>query len=127
MIATFGDAALLAVLSGMLSIILLAWLRSPRALAPLLAYLGGEGLVFMIREVIRRHRPPTANYPAPGAVHGVHETSSSFPSGHSVAVTAVLFAMLGLVALTRSRWWLLLLALCASAFVADSRLLLGVH
>lgn len=126
-VATYGDAAPLAVLSILLSIILLAWLRSPRALAPVLAYLGGEGLVFMIREVIQRHRPPTANYPAPGAIRGVHETSYSFPSGHSVAVTAVLFAMLGLVTLTRGRWWVLLLALGASAFVADSRLLLGVH
>lgn len=126
-IASVGDAALLGPVCAALSIIMFAIRRTPRALAPMLAYLGGEGLVFLIRAVIHRDRPPTANYPAPHAIPGVHETSFSFPSGHSVAVTAVLFALLGLLALsTRTRWpWLLAFGL--SAFVADSRLLLGVH
>jgi membrane-associated phospholipid phosphatase len=127
MIGTVGDAALLGPLCVVLGVVMLMVRRSPAAVAPVLAYLGGEGLVFLIREVIRRHRPPTANYPAPGAVPGVHETSFSYPSGHSVAVTAVFFAVLGLLAISQRvrSWWLL--ALCLSALVADSRLLLGVH
>jgi undecaprenyl-diphosphatase len=126
-IATWGDAALLGVIAVVLSAIWLVLAKSLRGLVPLLAYLGGEGLVFLIRQIMHRHRPPTADYPAPHAVSGVHETSYSFPSGHAVAVTALLFALLGTVALARRAWWAWALALVASAFVAETRLLLGVH
>lgn len=126
-IAKFGDAALLGVLCVALSVIMFAVRRTPLALIPVLAYLGGEGIVYLVRTVVHRDRPPTANYPAPGAVPGVHETSYSFPSGHAVAVTAVLFALLGVAAVLRRTWWPWLLALVLSAFVADSRLRLGVH
>lgn len=126
-IATVGDAALLGPLCIVAAIVMFAVRRTPRALTPVIAYLGGEGLVFLIRAVIHRNRPPTANYPAPGAVAGVHETSFSFPSGHAVAVTAVLFALLGLAALSGRTWWPWLLAFGLSVYVADSRLLLGVH
>jgi membrane-associated phospholipid phosphatase len=57
----------------------------------------------------------------------VHETSFSFPSGHSVAVTAILFALLGCLALAHHRWWPWALALITSLFVIDTRLILGVH
>ncbi len=126
-VATYLDAGPLAVVCIVLSAILGVTVRSIRALVPLVAYLGSEFQVFIIREVIFRHRPPTANYPAPGAVRGVHETSYSFPSGHSVAVTAVLFALRGTVALTYRIWWPWLLAFLASLFVIDTRLVLGVH
>jgi undecaprenyl-diphosphatase len=126
-IATYLDALPLGIICVLLSAILGLALRSPRALVPFVAYLGGEFEVFAIRTVIHRHRPPTANYPAPGAVPGVHETSFSFPSGHSVAVTAVLFALLGCVALARRIWWPWVLALVCSLFVIDTRLVLGVH
>ncbi len=126
-IAKVGDAAALGPVCIVLSLAWFAIRRTPRALVPVLAYLGGEGLVYLIRVVIHRDRPPTANYPAPGAVPGVHETSFSFPSGHSVAVTAVFFAVLGVLAISRKTWWPWLTAFCLSAFVADSRLLLGVH
>ena len=106
---------------------LLAVLRTTRALVPVVAYFGAEFEVFAIRAVISRPRPSTANYPAPGSVPGVHETSYSFPSGHSVAVTAVLFASLGCIALTYRIWWPWVLALLASLFVVDTRLVLGVH
>lgn len=127
LIAQLGDAALLGPLCVVASVVTFAVRRTPRALVPVFAYLGGEGLVYLIRAVVHRDRPPTADYPAPGAIPGVHETSFSFPSGHSVAVTAVFFALLGLVALSDRSWWPWLVALCLSAYVADSRLLLGVH
>jgi undecaprenyl-diphosphatase len=126
-VATYLDAGPLAVICVVLTAILAVALRSIRALIPIVAYLGGEFQVFIIREVILRHRPPTANYPAPEAIKGVHETSVSFPSGHSVAVTAVLFALLATVALTYRIWWPWLIALLASLFVIDTRLVLGVH
>lgn len=126
-IGQVGDAAVLGPICIVLSLLMFAIWRTPHAAIPILAYLGGEGLVFTIREIVHRGRPPTANFPAPGAVPGVHETSFSFPSGHAVAVTAVLFALLGTLTVLRRRWWPLLIALPLSAFVADSRLLLGVH
>jgi membrane-associated phospholipid phosphatase len=126
-VAKYLDAGPLAVICVVLTAILAVTLRTIRALTPIVAYLGGEFEVFVIREVILRHRPPTANYPAPGAVKGVHETSYSFPSGHSVAVTAVLFALFGLLALTYRTWWPWVIALAASLFVIDTRLVLGVH
>ena len=126
-IAYIGDAPKLAVVAVVLTAILWWVLRSIVALVPLLAYLGGEFQVFAIRQVIHRPRPPTANFPAPGAIAGVHETSFSFPSGHSVAVTAVLFALAGTATLGRRRWWPWAVALIAALIVADSRLVLGVH
>lgn len=127
LLATWGDAALLGVLVVVASIVWIGVARSLRGLTPIAGYLGGEGLVFLIREIIHRHRPPTAVFPAPHALRGVHETSYSFPSGHAVAVTAVLFATLGTLALIRAWTWPWIVALFASCFVADTRLVLGVH
>jgi membrane-associated phospholipid phosphatase len=126
-IAYIGDAPKLAVIAVVLTAVLLLAIRSIRSLVPLVAYFGAEFEVFLIRGIIHRHRPPTAAYPAPGAVPGVHETSFSFPSGHSVAVTAILFALLGSVALAYRQWWPWVVALAASLFVIDTRLVLGVH
>lgn len=126
-IAFIGDAPKLAVAAVVLSVLLFVISRSLRALVPLAAYLGGEFQVFAIRTVIMRPRPPTANYPAPGALPGNHETSYSFPSGHATAVTAILFALAGVAAATYRTWWPWLVALLASLFVVDTRLVLGVH
>lgn len=126
-VAFVGDAPKLAVVAVALSLVLWWVLRSVRALIPVVAYLGGEFEVFAIREVIHRHRPPTSNYPSPGAVPGVHETSWSFPSGHSVAVTAIAFALAGAAAFAYRWWWPWLVALVVSLFVVDTRLVLGVH
>lgn len=126
-VAYAGDAPKLAVIVVVLTGVLLLVTRSITSLVPLVAYLGGELLVFLIREIVHRPRPPTADYPASGAIQGVHETSYSFPSGHSVAVSAVLFAVLGSVALARGWIWPWVVALVASVFVIDTRLVLGVH
>jgi undecaprenyl-diphosphatase len=126
-IAYVGDAPKLAVVAVVLTGVLLLTLRSARALVPLVAYLGAEFEVYLIRDVIHRPRPPTAAYPAPGAIVGVHETSYSYPSGHSVALTAMLFALLGSVALTFQWWWPWVVASAGSLFAIDTRLVLGVH
>ncbi len=126
-VATSLDALPLGIICFLLSAVLAVTLRSTRAIIPVVAYLGGEFEVFAIRAVIHRQRPPTANYPATGSINGVHETSYSFPSGHSVAVTAVLFALLGCIALTYRIWWPWVIAFLASLFVVDTRLVLGVH
>jgi len=127
LVATYADGVPLVVGCVALSAVFLFTLRSIRALIPIVAYLGAEFEVHGIREFIHRHRPATAVYPAPGAIPGVHETSYSFPSGHSVTTTSVLFALLGSLALARRAWWPWAVALLASLFVADTRLVLGVH
>lgn len=126
-IAVVGDAGLLGVIAVVATLVWFWRERTVRALVPLAAYLGGEGLVFAIRQVVHRHRPPSANFPGPHALSGVHETSWSFPSGHATACTAVLVAALGCLALARRTVWPWLLALLAAAAIAYSRLDLGVH
>ena len=126
-VAFLGDAPTLAAIAVGLTVVLFLVLRTMRSLIPVVAYLGGEAQVFFIREIVHRPRPPTANYPAPGAVPGVHQTSFSFPSGHSVAVTAILFGCLGAVALARRWWWPWAAALVGSCYVIYTRLNLGVH
>jgi membrane-associated phospholipid phosphatase len=126
-VGTVGDAATLGIICVTLTAVLVAWLRSLLAVTLLAAYLGAEFEVFAIRQVIHRHRPLTADFPARAAIRGIHETSYSYPSGHAVAVTAVLFAGLGTLALRRRREWPWLLALAISVCVAATRLILGVH
>lgn len=127
MVAFLGDAPMLVAITAILTIVLLFVVRSVRALVPLVACLGGELQVFLIRAIVHRHRPPTAVFPAAGSVPGVHEASFSYPSGHSVAVTAVLFAVLGTAAFAIRRTWPWAVAFIASLFVIDTRLVLGVH
>jgi undecaprenyl-diphosphatase len=126
-IATWLDAAPLAVLSLLVSVLMFYWTRSVAAALPVVAYLGGEFQVFAIREIIHRPRPSTAIFPHPGAIASIHETSFSFPSGHAIAVTALLFAMLGYLALVKHTWWPYPVAVVVALFVADTRLVLGVH
>lgn len=127
LIATYLDAAPLAIIAIVVSAAMFLRIRSFVAAIPLVAYLGGEFQVFAIREVIHRPRPLSANFPDIGAIAGVHETSYSFPSGHAVAVTAVLFALACLVATTRHAVWPYVLAMPVALFVTDTRLVLGVH
>ena len=126
-IAVVGDAPLLGAITVVVTIGLLVARQRVRAFIPLVAYLGGEFLVYAIREVIHRNRPPTANFPALHAIPGVHETSYSFPSGHATAATAVLFGLAGLAAVTWRTWWPWLVASLLTVAVAGSRLVLGVH
>ncbi len=129
-IAALGDAPALGALCVAATIVLLVLRQRVRAFVPLFAYVGGEALVFVTRQVVTRHRPPTANYPAPHAVPGVHETSASFPSGHATAAVAVLVSLAALAVYTWPKVWGLLIAIVlalAAVFVAWSRLVLGVH
>jgi membrane-associated phospholipid phosphatase len=126
-IAFGGDAPVLAVISIALTLGLVVARQRVRAFIPLVAYLGGEFLVYAIREFIHRSRPPTANFPALHAIPGVHETTYSFPSGHATATTAVLFGLAGLAAVTWRAWWPWLAASLVTVAVAGSRLVLGVH
>ena len=129
-IAVVGDAAVLGLLCVAATVVLLVLRQRIRAFIPLLAYLGAEALVFITRQIGTRSRPPTANYPAPHAISGVHEASYSYPSGHATTAVAVLvsLAVLAIITWTRGWGWVLGVALAlAAVLVAWSRLVLGVH
>ena len=126
-IAVLGDAVGLGIITVILTGLLLLARQRVRALIPLAAYLGGECIVFVTRQVVTRPRPPTANYPAPGAIPGVHETSFSYPSGHATAAVAVIVSLAGLAWLTWRVWWPWVVAVLVGMAVGTSRLVLGVH
>lgn len=126
-IAVLGDALALGVITVVITVLLLLVGQRMRALIPLAAYLGGEFFVYFTRQFVTRPRPPTANYPAPNSIRGVHETSFSYPSGHATAAVAVLVGLGGLIWLSRRSWWPWVLAVVLGAAVATSRLVLGVH
>lgn len=120
----------LIVVVGTAGVVALMWSRRRfdwAVFVPLVAYLGAEATVYVVRIVIHRPRPGSADFPGPDALAGIHETSWSFPSGHATASMAVLVACAGLVAVHRRApvAWIVavVLALCVSA----SRLVLGVH
>ena len=126
-IAFLGDAPILGAIATVITLILLALGQRARALVPLAAYLGGELLVYMTRVYVHRPRPITANYPAPGSIPGIHETSFSFPSGHATAGSAVVISLAGLAAITWKVWWPWIVGGLLVGTVAGSRLVLGVH
>ncbi len=126
-IAFVGDAPVLGALTLALAVALWSVGQRGRAFIPLVAYLGAELLVYLTRSYVHRPRPVSADFPSPGAIPGVHETSFSFPSGHATAGSAVLCSLAGLAVLTwRVRWpWAVVVFPVAA--VALSRLVLGVH
>jgi len=129
-IAVVGDAALLGVIVLVGTVILLLLRQGMRAFIPLAAYIGGEALVYATRQIVHRHRPLTANFPAPHAIRGVHETSYSYPSGHATAAVAVLVSLAALAVMTWPTIWgwiVCVFLVLGAAFVAWSRLVLGVH
>ena len=126
-IAKVLDAAPLGAIVVVLTAILLFLRLGVRALIPLAGYLGGEAFVYLTRLYIHRPRPSTANFPAPHAISGVHETSWSFPSGHATGAAAALVCLGGLAAVTWRTWWPWALGLLAALAVGGSRLVLGVH
>jgi undecaprenyl-diphosphatase len=126
-IAYWGDAGKLGPVTVAVTIgLFIAGLRI-RAFIPLVAYLGGEILVYVTRSYVHRPRPSTADYPARGAVPGVHETSWSFPSGHATAASAVVISLSGLAAITWKIWWPWIIGAVGALAVTGSRLVLGVH
>lgn len=59
--------------------------------------------------------------------HVVHESSYSFPSGHAMGSSALVFAVLFLLWKTKWRWWSVAIGVVAIVLVGVSRMYLGVH
>lgn len=126
-IAKVLDAGPLGAIIVAITVVLLLLRLGIRALIPLAGYVGGEALVYLTRLYMHRPRPSSANFPAPHAVPGVHETSWSFPSGHATGAAAALVCLGGLAAVSWRTWWPWAVGLLAALAVAGSRLVLGVH
>lgn len=118
-IAVIFDATGLGPLCVLIAAVL--WLRWPfvRAVVPLVAYLGAEALVFIVKVVVAEPRPVTRQL--------VHETSHAFPSGHATAGAAVLFSLAALIVAERRSKWPWLFAAAGAVLIGWSRLILGVH
>ncbi len=125
--ALIGDAPYLGVLTVTITVLLFLGGLRIRAIIPPTAFLGGEFLVYLTRLFVHRPRPLTSNYPAPGAIPGIHEMGASFPSGHATAGSAVLVSLAGLAVLTWRAWWPWIIGVALALALATSRLVLGVH
>jgi undecaprenyl-diphosphatase len=126
--AVAGSVGGLAVITVVIGLVLWWAGWRVRAFVPVVAFLGAEALVFIVKEVIERHRPPTASAPRLYPwVHGVHETDLSFPSGHSTATAAVVIALAVLAVSGGLRGWPWVAALLLAMAMAAGRLVLGVH
>jgi membrane-associated phospholipid phosphatase len=126
-IAKVFDAGPLGAIVAVITVALLLLRQGMRSLIPLGGYVGGEALVYLTRLYIHRPRPSTANFPAPGAIPGVHETSYSFPSGHATGAAATLICLAGLAAITWRIRWPWVFGFIAALAVGGSRLVLGAH
>jgi membrane-associated phospholipid phosphatase len=93
------------------------------ALLAALALAGADALYSVVKPIVDRPRPPVA-------IHLVHASSFSFPSGHATAVTACFGMAAALLAADRSLRWKLVAGIAAGVvivIVGFSRIYLGVH
>jgi undecaprenyl-diphosphatase len=103
----------------------LALLRDFRSMRlVLITSILGLGLNSLLKVVVGRERPPEA-------VRLAHETTASFPSGHS-ALAAIIYLTLGaILAVTRprrrERIYIIAAALLITGMVGLTRVYLGVH
>ena len=125
-VSTIGDPPVLAVLA--LLVGFLFWRRGVRlilALAPTIALGVSAVSVGVTKAIVGRARPPVA-------LHLVHESDYSFPSGHATDSAAVCIAIaLVLAVCVLRRPIARILALVAGGLlpvaIGTSRLILGVH
>jgi undecaprenyl-diphosphatase len=114
-----GGIAVVAVMSVVLAV------RSHRLLAAYLlaSAVGGVLVCTAVKSLVDRPRPPTVG-------QLIHESTSSYPSGHATAGITVWVA-LGLVALVALRpgvrWWVAAPLVVLGPLVGVSRVAMGVH
>lgn len=126
LVSHLGDPAVLVVLAVAAGAALRRWAgwvgRMGPAL-PLVALLAAAATETVLKRVIDRPRPPVA-------LHLLHETDPSFPSGHTTGTAALVTVLLLLVlpALTgRGRAVVVLTGEATIGAVGLSRMVLGVH
>ena len=92
-----------------------------RAAAMILAGVGGAGLANLILKAVFMRSRPSIFTPL------VHETSYSFPSGHSMVSAAFVISLMLILWHTRYRIPAIVLGLLATGLIGLSRIYLGVH
>ena len=104
------------------------WLRTERLLLPLtllITVVETAAIVFLLKEVVGRDRPPIAD------VLGAVSTDGSFPSGHTTNGTVVYVLTTLLLGMTVCRPWARRVGLAAAVVVAVAigltRIYLGYH
>jgi undecaprenyl-diphosphatase len=124
-LATVGSEGVLVGIA-VLAIAALAWRRRfDEALLLAFAFGAAESIAFVLKHVVGRARPPAVD------VVGPVEQTLSFPSGHTIGIATLAFALAYL-------WWRrgpgvrravagLLLAVAATVVMAASRLYLADH
>ncbi|WP_426571421.1 phosphatase PAP2 family protein [Aquihabitans sp. McL0605] len=123
-VSHLGDPLVLVVLA----VIATAWLATRRplveALAPAAALVGASITESLLKVVVGRDRPPVA-------LHLLHETDASFPSGHTTGSAALFLAFALVVSSSwrsrRARVALVAAAGALAAVVGLCRMVLGVH
>ncbi len=124
LVTCLGDAWVILMLSSLTCAWLLLYNRTFSALILVFGLLGGQGLVFLLKEVLNRPRP------APLFDHLVLE-SASFPSAHAfVAVVfygLVVYFLLDTLGNLQARFYLVLGGSFLALVIGVSRLYLGVH
>lgn len=105
-----------------LGLIILLWRLGKRtAMIQLgLGVLGAEAINLVLKAIFMRDRPTLWE-------HFVTETSYSFPSGHAMASSALVFSAMIILWHTRWRWWTVSLGLMYMVVIGATRLYLGVH
>lgn len=105
----------------LLAMIMLLKKRMYRMSVVLTIIFGAGGFVFIIKHLVERARPQLWADPL------VLETGYSFPSGHATLSAALAIAIVAALWYTRWRWVLLVAGAVYVAYVAFTRLYLGVH
>lgn len=120
-----GDPLVMVLLAIGVTALSWRWATSKaEALVPAAALLVGSAIEATVKQVVNRPRPPVA-------VHLLHETDPSFPSGHATG-SAAFFVALGLVVAprlgNRAQQVATIVALTVlAALVGLARVVLGVH
>lgn len=120
----FGNWEFLVPLGILISILFLCFHKKKEAVLFFISTLGGEGVVFLLKNIIERPRPPI--------IYALSlETGYSFPSGHtflSIAFYGMLTVLLWPI--IKKSWKKIILGTLTSLLIlliSFSRIYLGVH
>lgn len=92
-----------------------------RAMTLLLIGVGGAGIINQLLKLSFQRIRPSLWAPV------ITEHSFSFPSGHAMMSSALVFSLILLVWETKWRWYAVVIGLLYTLFIGFTRLYLGVH
>ncbi len=119
-ITTLGNVEILGPIS--LCIVGLFWYKKQRLNALIVgaSMAGAASANIILKMLFHRNRPAFWQ-------SAIHETGYSFPSGHAMLSSALLFSLILIAWHTKARWWVLAGGSILTALIGLSRLYMGVH